>query len=87
MNEGGQSSTGQLIDFVLKTHPAFGELQSRASQSSEDLFDVLYAMLENSRREHGVSNLTELTMHLHMYPDLHGEACMLQWLDQDLDFF
>jgi ribulose kinase len=30
MNEGGQSASGQLIDFVLTTHPAYGTAKGLA---------------------------------------------------------
>lgn len=37
MNEGGQSSTGQLIDFVITTHSAYPELQGRAKQEQKNI--------------------------------------------------
>lgn len=37
MNEGGQSSTGQLIDFVITTHAAYPELQERAKQEQKNI--------------------------------------------------
>lgn len=37
MNEGGQSSTGQLIDFVVTTHVAYPELQERAKQEQKNI--------------------------------------------------
>ena len=37
MNEGGQSSTGQLIDFVITTHAAYPELQERAKQAQKNI--------------------------------------------------
>ena len=37
MNEGGQSSTGQLIDFVVTTHAAHPELQERARQEQKNI--------------------------------------------------
>lgn len=32
MNEGGQSSTGQLIDFMITTHAAYPKLLERAEK-------------------------------------------------------
>ncbi|KAJ7265859.1 FGGY family of carbohydrate kinase [Mycena haematopus] len=72
MNEGGQSSTGQLIDFILKTHPAYGELQERAKAQGKNIFTVLNDLLEKLRVEAGVTSLTELLKDVHMYPDFHG---------------
>lgn len=37
MNEGGQSSTGQLIDFVITTHAAYSELLERAKQEQKNI--------------------------------------------------
>ncbi|KDN47232.1 hypothetical protein RSAG8_03711, partial [Rhizoctonia solani AG-8 WAC10335] len=37
MNEGGQSSTGQLIDFVLTTHPAYPRLQALAKEQQKSV--------------------------------------------------
>ena len=38
MNEGGQSSTGQLLDFILTTHPAYNELVERGKRESKNIF-------------------------------------------------
>lgn len=75
MNEGGQSSTGQLIEFTLRTHPAYGELQRRAKEEQRDQFDILFDTLEALCAEEGLGKgeFTELTRHMHMYPDLHGK--------------
>ena len=37
MNEGGQSSTGQLIDFIITTHAAYPELEERAKQENKNI--------------------------------------------------
>ncbi|KAG8218287.1 hypothetical protein J3R82DRAFT_3898 [Butyriboletus roseoflavus] len=72
MNEGGQSSTGQLIDFVITTHPAYPELQERAKQEQKNIHQVLLEVLENLRQEKQVESFTELTKDIHFYPDFHG---------------
>ncbi|KAH8105005.1 Pentulose kinase [Phellopilus nigrolimitatus] len=72
MNEGGQSSTGQLIDFMITTHPAYPQLQEIAKEEKTSIHVVLADQLEKLRKEAGVETLTELTKHLHLYPDLHG---------------
>ncbi|KAG8708072.1 hypothetical protein FRC09_001461 [Ceratobasidium sp. 395] len=73
MNEGGQSSTGQLIDFVLKTHPAYVRLESIAKEQQKSVHVVLAEQLETLRQEAGVESLVELTKDIHFYPDLHGK--------------
>ncbi|KAG8745419.1 hypothetical protein FRC10_008129 [Ceratobasidium sp. 414] len=77
MNEGGQSSTGQLIDFVLTTHPAYARLESLAKEQQKSVHVVLAERLEALRQEAGVESLTELTKDIHFYPDLHGNRSPL----------
>jgi len=85
MNEGGQSSTGQLIDFVIKTHSAYPELQSIAENTGKNIHIVLAETLEWLRVQAATArgkdvktfSLTELTKDLHFYPDLHGNRSPL----------
>ncbi|PIL36645.1 hypothetical protein GSI_00334 [Ganoderma sinense ZZ0214-1] len=77
MNEGGQSSTGQLIDFMITTHPAYPKLKELAQQRNTNIHDVLHDELERLREEKNAENLTELTKDLHFYPDLHGNRSPL----------
>ncbi|KIJ70361.1 hypothetical protein HYDPIDRAFT_143648 [Hydnomerulius pinastri MD-312] len=72
MNEGGQSSTGQLIDFVITTHTAYPELQERAKQEQKNIHQVLLEVLERLRQENNAETFTELTKDIHFYPDFHG---------------
>ncbi|KAF8164857.1 hypothetical protein B0H34DRAFT_214475 [Crassisporium funariophilum] len=72
MNEGGQSSTGQLIEFILTTHPAYPELVKMGKDQQRNIHTILEETLEKLRVEKGVESLTELTKDLHMYPDFHG---------------
>ncbi|KAG5645270.1 hypothetical protein DXG03_006572 [Asterophora parasitica] len=72
MNEGGQSSTGQLIDFILTTHVAYPKLVELGKEQGKNIHVVLQELLEKLRVEHKVDTLTELTKDLHIYPDFHG---------------
>ncbi|KAJ7499352.1 FGGY family of carbohydrate kinase [Mycena latifolia] len=72
MNEGGQSSTGQLIDFMLTTHPAYPKLIEQGKAQGKNIFVVLQDLLEKLRAEEKVASFTELMKDVHMYPDLHG---------------
>ncbi|KAF9526703.1 hypothetical protein CPB83DRAFT_769830 [Crepidotus variabilis] len=72
MNEGGQSSTGQLLHFMLTTHKAYDELVDRGRKEGKDIFVVLDDVLEELRVDRGAESLVELTKDLHLYPDLHG---------------
>ncbi|GHJ85550.1 hypothetical protein NliqN6_1952 [Naganishia liquefaciens] len=53
MNEGGQSSTGQLIDFIMQTHPAYDKVQDMARKQGSSVFDVLETKLEELKKERG----------------------------------
>ncbi|KAF7982342.1 hypothetical protein HWV62_29058 [Athelia sp. TMB] len=72
MNEGGQSSTGQLIDFILTTHPAYHKLKQKAEYEKSNIHQVLQELLEKLREENHAESLTELCKDMHFYPDLHG---------------
>ena len=76
MNEGGQSSTGQLLDFMLETHPAYDKLLKQAKQNGVNHFVLLGQLLEELQKEQGAPFLTYLTRELHIYPDLHGMALL-----------
>lgn len=45
MNEGGQSSTGQLIDFIITTHALYLELKEHPNQEGKCLNIVLCILL------------------------------------------
>ncbi|KAH7903288.1 FGGY family of carbohydrate kinase [Hygrophoropsis aurantiaca] len=72
MNEGGQSSTGQLIDFIITTHVAYPELQERAKKENSNIHQVLLEVLQQLCKEHHAETFTELTKDIHFYPDFHG---------------
>ncbi|KAK0490523.1 FGGY family of carbohydrate kinase [Armillaria novae-zelandiae] len=72
MNEGGQSSTGQLIDFMLTTHPAYNKLVELGKEQKKNIHVVLQEMLAKLKAESKSDSLTELTKDIHLYPDLHG---------------
>jgi len=72
MNEGGQSSTGQLIDFIVSTHPAYQELKDLARDRNKTIHDVLRETLEAIRQRESAESWTEVIAHVHFYPDLHG---------------
>ncbi|KAI0069267.1 Pentulose kinase [Artomyces pyxidatus] len=72
MNEGGQSSTGQLIDFVITTHPAYVELKERAQNQGVNIHIVLREVMEEIRKAEGAESWAEVLKEMHLYPDLHG---------------
>jgi len=77
MNEGGQSSTGQLLDFMLETHPAWPKLLAQSKEKGVNHFVLLGDLLEEQMKETDAPFLTYLTRGLHIYPDLHGNRSPL----------
>ncbi|KAG8997560.1 hypothetical protein FRB90_012482 [Tulasnella sp. 427] len=81
MNEGGQSATGQLIEFIISSHPAYAALQDRARQEGTNVYHILAEELQRLRveasKEGFAESLTGLTKDIHMYPDFHGNRSPL----------
>jgi len=82
MNEGGQSSTGQLIDFVMSTHPAYPKLLAEAEKTGKNPFTLLGERLDRMRTEKGLETASA------SYP-LHcitGTVLMGSSIDQGSSF-
>jgi len=77
MNEGGQSSTGQLIDFIVETHPASTKLKELSKTKGENTFSILHSILDDLAKARKVPSLSHLTSDLTIYPDLHGNRSPL----------
>ncbi|KAI8086815.1 uncharacterized protein B0P05DRAFT_465856 [Gilbertella persicaria] len=75
--EGGQSSTGQLIDFIVNSHPALLEAQQKAQEASLNLHAFLSQHLVTLQKQRKLTYLDNLTQHLHIYPDFHGNRSPL----------
>ncbi|KAI8373814.1 hypothetical protein BD560DRAFT_393618 [Blakeslea trispora] len=75
--EGGQSSTGQLIDFMVNTHPALAEAKQAALEKSLDFYTFLSQHLVTLQKERHLKHMADLTQHLHIYPDFHGNRSPL----------
>jgi ribulose kinase len=70
LNEGGQSATGALIDFVIESHPQAKSLKQDADQQGKSVYDLLNEHL--ARLAAQVDFPAKLTQELHLYPDFHG---------------
>ncbi len=77
MNEGGQSSTGQLIDFIIETHPAYEKVKEQAKDGKKNLFVYLEEILNNLKEEANAPSLSHLTKDFFIYPDFHGNRSPL----------
>lgn len=51
MNEGGQSSTGQLIDFVMTKHAAYPRLLELSKKSGKSTYELLGEQLDKMQAD------------------------------------
>lgn len=77
MNEGGQSSTGQLLDFIIDTHPAASKVKELAQAQGVNHFVFLNDTLKQAQQDKQAPFLTYLTKDYYLYPDLHGNRSPL----------
>lgn len=63
---------GQLLDFVLETHPEYSKLKDSSEAEGVHHFDYLHRYLKSLQEEEKAPSLTHLTRNLSLYPDLHG---------------
>ncbi|KAI8060432.1 hypothetical protein BC940DRAFT_263770 [Gongronella butleri] len=75
--EGGQSSTGQLIDHVLNTHPAIHDAKKQAEAENTNIYAFLNDCLAQLTEKRGVAHWSLLTQNTHVYPDFHGNRSPL----------
>lgn len=72
MNEGGQSSTGQLIDFVMTKHAAYPRLLELSKKTGKSTYELLGEQLDKMQEDEQAPTRVHLTKDLHFYPDLVG---------------
>lgn len=77
LHEGGQSATGILLDHVVRTHPAYDVVRRNADKSTQHPFEYLNCMLDEMAKRRGLVNVQELTRHVHVWPDFHGNRSPL----------
>lgn len=72
MAEGGQSATGELLKYVLETHPAFNETNSMASSFNTSIYDYLNSHLQEMCEKINAPSISYLGRHFFFYGDLWG---------------
>ena len=75
--EGGQSSSGSLLDHVIQTHPATSQLERVAKEQGVSPHKVLADLLVTLAKNQGKENISSLTKSLHVWPDYHGNRSPL----------
>ena len=73
--EGGQSSTGGLLDFIIQTHPAYPELLSKSEL--DNIYSTLESLAEELRKNKNQKDVCFLTQHFHLTVDFHGNRSPL----------
>ncbi|ORX74455.1 Pentulose kinase [Linderina pennispora] len=83
MLEGGQSAVGSLIDYVVRSHSAYGPLARQSEETGKSVYEILDSMLTGlavaCTPSNGVpeSHLVKLVKSLHFLPDHHGNRAPL----------
>jgi FGGY-family pentulose kinase len=72
MAEGGQSATGELLKFVLETHPAFQQAMSVAETFNANIYDYLNEHLRELQMKEDAPTISYLGRHFFFYGDLFG---------------
>ncbi|KAK6357862.1 hypothetical protein TWF730_007219 [Orbilia blumenaviensis] len=72
MAEGGQSSTGSLLNHVLTTHPSYATAKAQATEKGQSVYELLNTRLEDLRVEQGAPTISYIAKHIFFYGDHHG---------------
>jgi len=72
--EGGQSATGQLLKFVIETHPAYKEAMSSISPKStnSNIYSFLNKRLQDMKSSNKAPTISYLGRHIFFYGDVFG---------------
>ncbi|WFD35999.1 hypothetical protein MCUN1_002870 [Malassezia cuniculi] len=82
MNEGGQSSTGLLIDHVIETHPAYAAVRAQAEAQGTSVFAVVEGLVHEMMESACIpasspAACVMLVRHMTLYPDFYGNRSPL----------
>ncbi|BFZ64359.1 hypothetical protein YB2330_005502 [Saitoella coloradoensis] len=72
MSEAGQSATGSLIEYVVKSHKAYPKALEAAAKNEMDVYQWLNKRLAQMAKEQRRASMAEMALHLHVLPDFHG---------------
>jgi FGGY-family pentulose kinase len=68
LNEGGQSATGSLIDYMIRNNASYPMIAKTARAEGRDVYAFLNRMIRKLKSKHGNAVFSRL----HMLPDHHG---------------
>lgn len=72
MAEGGQSATGELLKYMLETHPAYTETLASAKALGKNIYEFLNDSLHELNQRMDAPFMGYLTRHYFFYGDLWG---------------
>ncbi|KAJ5929689.1 sugar kinase [Penicillium verhagenii] len=72
MAEGGQSATGELLKYVIETHPAFNQATSIAESYHTNIYEYLNEHLKEMVQDQQAPSVAWLGRHFFFYGDLWG---------------
>ncbi|CAG8443666.1 9695_t:CDS:2 [Ambispora gerdemannii] len=77
MSEGGQSATGQLIDWIVNAHPFSSEAKALAESRNLSIYNLLNNHIITMQAREKAEFPGLLIKDLHVYPDFHGNRSPL----------
>lgn len=72
MAEGGQSATGELLKYMLETHPAYSEAVAGSKALGQNIYTYLNEYLHGMAQKAEAPFIGYLTRHYFFYGDLWG---------------
>ncbi|KZF22711.1 Pentulose kinase [Xylona heveae TC161] len=72
MAEGGQSATGELLKYVIETHPAFAQAMSVSETYNTNIYNYLNEHLREMQAKIDAPSVSYLGRHYFFYGDLFG---------------
>ena len=72
LNEGGQSASGALLDFVIQSHARYGEALKEAKAEGVDIYTWLNRRVDDIAKREKLKQRCQLTSRFHLLPYFHG---------------
>lgn len=72
MAEGGQSATGELLKYIIETHPAHNQATAVAQSYDANIYEYLNTRLGEMAQEQNAPSISYLARHFFLYGDLWG---------------
>eukprot|EP01111_Echinosteliopsis_oligospora_P009280 TRINITY_DN2696_c0_g1_i4.p1 TRINITY_DN2696_c0_g1~~TRINITY_DN2696_c0_g1_i4.p1 ORF type:complete len:421 (+),score=119.90 TRINITY_DN2696_c0_g1_i4:561-1823(+) len=72
LSEGGESTTGYLIDHIINSHAASVAMRAKAAQKNMSIYAFLNVCVSELSQKYNLSHHSLLTKNLHILPYFHG---------------